>query len=86
VHRDVERRSVQPDNPAVQYLWMVERASERILMTWTPANGGMIMIVVTHIGTTQCPSFAVSAETRSQGMQAALWDARRIHAMQLGAH
>ena len=82
----MERRSVQPDNPAVQYLWMVESPSERILATWTPANGGVIMIVVTHLETTRCPSFADAVETDCHAMQAALGDARSIHAAQPGAH
>ena len=82
----MERRSVQPDNPAVQYLWMVESPSERILVTRTPASGGVIMIVVTHLETTRCPSFADAVETDCHAMQAALDDARSIHAAQPGVH
>jgi hypothetical protein len=82
----VERRTIQSDNPAVQYLWMVESASERILVTWTPANGSVIMIVVAHLATTRCPAFAEAVETDCYRMQAALWDARAIHAARPGAH
>ena len=81
----MERRATQPDKRAVQYLWMVESASERILVTWTPANGSVIMIVVAHRATTRCPSFANAVETDCHGMLAALWDVRAIHAAQPGA-
>lgn len=82
----MERRATQPDKRTVQYLWMVERASDRILMTWTPASGGVFMIVVSHIGTTPRPSFAEAVETVCHGMQSVLCDTGSLDAVRLGAH
>jgi hypothetical protein len=65
---------------------MVERASDRILMTWTPASGGVFMIVVSHIGTTLRPSFAEAVETVCHGMQSVLCDTGSLDAVRLGAH
>ena len=58
----------------VPNLMLFERASERILVTWTASRGGIVLIVITEDGTTRCRSFADSAAftAHQQAMQSAL--------------
>jgi hypothetical protein len=58
----------------VQQLWVFERASERILVTWTASQGGVVLIVITEDGTTRCRSFggADAFNAYRQQMQATL--------------
>jgi hypothetical protein len=58
----------------VAHLWLFERASECILVTWTASRGGVVLIVITEDGTTRCRSFPnLGAFTHhQQAMQRAL--------------
>ena len=58
----------------VPNLWLFERASERILVTWTTSRGGIVLIVITEDGTTRCRSFADPAAfaEHQQAMQGTL--------------
>jgi len=55
-------------------LSLFERASERILVTWTASRGGVVLIVITDDGTTRCRSFPnlVAFTRHQQAMQRAL--------------
>lgn len=69
-------------------LWVFERASERILVTWTATKRGVVLIVITEDGTTRCRSFGVKDAFNSyrHQMQATLREAGwvRIHSAETG--